>query len=108
MDANTRVLASGKAACQGTQRFGTFIKWGKSVKRRLRERLQALASLSLRAHMLLIGKIVGVLKCHAVVLPESNQRLRLHWPGVSDGRAHLQGSSEQRAGLFGCQTFDGV
>ena len=45
MDANTRVLASGKAAGQGTQRFGTFIKCGKSVKRRLRERLQALASL---------------------------------------------------------------
>ena len=102
------MLTASKAAGKGTQRFGTFIKCGKSVKRRLRERLQALASLGLRAHMLLVGKIVGVLKRYAVVLPESDQRLHLRWTGISQGRAHLQGSSEQRAGLFGRKTFDGV
>ncbi|HJX63538.1 MAG TPA: hypothetical protein VJ860_06260, partial [Polyangia bacterium] len=102
------MLASGKAAGQGTQRFGTFVKWGKSVKRRLRECLQALASLGLRAHMLLIGKIVGVLKRHAVVLAESHQSLHLRWLGVGQRRAHFQGSAEQRAGLLGSKMFDGL
>ncbi|HJX51629.1 MAG TPA: hypothetical protein VJ801_02575, partial [Polyangia bacterium] len=106
MDAIIKLLAVGEAAGKGPQRFGTFIKQGQSVKRCLCERMQALACLGLRGHMVSIDKIVRVLKRHAVVRPKSNQSLLLSGPGVRHRRAHLQGGSEQRAGLLGSQPLD--
>jgi hypothetical protein len=106
MNAAITVLAVGKAAGKGPQWFGMFIEQGHSVKSRLRKRMQALACLGLRGHMVSIDKIVGMLKRHPVVRAESNQRFLLCRPGTCHGRAHLQGGSEQRAGLFGSKTLD--
>ena len=67
-----------------------------------------MGSLGLRGHMVFVGKIVSVLKRHAVVNAKSNQRRFLGWFGVREGSPDLQGCAKQRTGLFGVQTLDGL
>jgi hypothetical protein len=102
------VLTAREAAGKGAQRFGASIKWGKSVKRRLRERMEAVLSLGFGCHMILIGKIVSVLKRHAIVHAKLNQSRFLSRSGARQGSPHLQGRAKQRTGLLGVQTLDGL